>query len=302
MLDMLGDHVAMGREIAQGSAEELTKFNPRILVMDTATHAGAARRAAAVARTASLGGTTVIIIVCTKDTDLGARAQLRTRYSADFCVDDRCDEQHLLSQLDRALATRTPFADFGLLPADVAERLDDMERAMPNGSYYELLGITSRASHEAVRTAFQHVSRWTHPDRHRRLRVEHPVGYQRLQNIHKRLTEAHSVLSRPRHRALYNTCLRRGGSLRYVGEQLPKRIRDELNMAKSPAGKDAISQCIEARSLGRWNDAASAMALAVTYEPSNTRLMRLETMVQHVARIAAEKDGKAGAKMKEQPR
>ncbi|MEE2789347.1 MAG: DnaJ domain-containing protein [Myxococcota bacterium] len=302
LIDQLGDLVEMGREITQGSAEELAKFNPRIVVIDPVSITRVARRASKVARSRSVDGTTVVILVCGSEVELGEREKLRTTYSADFCIDATCSKDALSTQVATAIHQRTPFSNLNLLPRDVAQRLDDMERALPNGSYYDLLGMTSRATESEIRAAFQTVSRWTHPDRHRRLKINHPLGFERLRRIHKRLTEAHSVLSRPRPRALYNTCLRRGGSLRYVGDNLPERMRDELEFAKTPAGKDAVSECIEARSLGRWHEAADALAQARALEPENAMLVHFHEMVCHVARIATSEDENTGVQLEDDVR
>ena len=285
LIDELGEQVAMGREIAKGSGDELIQFNPRILIIDPNAVPRVARRASKVARSSGIDGTTVIIIVCPSNMKLGERAKLRTTFAADFCIDSGRSSEDLGAQVTTAIARRTPFVDLQLLPREVAQRLDKMERALPNGSYYELLGMTSRATESEIRAAFQNVSRWTHPDRHRRLQANHPQGFERLIRIHKRLTEAHSVLSRPRPRALYNTCLRRNGSLRYVGDNLPVRIRNELEFAKTPTGKDAVSECIEARSLGHWHEATEAIARASASEPENAMLIRFHQMVRHLAWI-----------------
>ena len=200
------------------------------------------------------------------------------------------DYSALRKALDAAIENRRPFISLGFLPTEAADLIDGLERELNRGSYYDLFGLNSQVEVDEIKSTFRRLSRVTHPDRHSRLKGQYGVAYKRLQKIHKRLTEAHSVLCHPRRRAIYNTCLRRSGTLRYVPDQIPERARRELALCQTSEGKDAIADCLEARSVGDWHRATVAVRCAVDREPSNDELRALLSVISHIHTIAQAED------------
>ena len=81
-------------------------------------------------------------------------------------------------------------------------------------------------------------------------------------------------------------CLRRKGALRYVPDDIPDRAQRELGLCQTEDAKDAVAQCLEARSIGDWMQAERSIRRAVECEPSNEELRTLLAVISHIRTIA----------------
>ena len=296
LIEEMGERVSIGVEKDKLQPKDFERPNQRIIVIDRTVIGRGVSRACRVARTQSGTGTTVILILSESYRDPSRALNAVTRFEADLCMPYPTDYSALRKALDAAIEKRRSFSSLGLLPNEAAQLIDRLERELNRGSYYDLFGLNSQVKVDEIKSTFRRLSRVTHPDRHSRLKIQNLVAYERLQKIHKRLTEAHSVLCHPRRRAIYNTCLRRSGTLRYVPDQIPERARRELALCQTPEGKDAIADCLEARSVGDWHRAAVAVRCAVEREPGNDELRALLAVISHIHTIAQDEDHTASSK------
>lgn len=94
---------------------------------------------------------------------------------------------------------------------DVAEAarfwymVEEKMRAVDGSAdYYALLGVERRASVEAIGVRYRELTREFHPDRYRHFSPNHVDVDKRLDKIFEALTTAHTVLSNPKHREIYD--------------------------------------------------------------------------------------------------
>ena len=134
-----------------------------------------------IARSNSVEGTCVIIIINQSYQDLSRAQTARVRFDADICVPYPTSYNELLIAIDQAIEQRRSFVSLNLLPRDAATTIDGLERELNRGTYYDLLGSSSQAEVPEIKTLFRKLSRMTHPDRHGRIKAANQVAYLRLQ-------------------------------------------------------------------------------------------------------------------------
>jgi DnaJ-class molecular chaperone len=147
-------------------------------------------------------------------------------------------------------------------------------------SYYDLLGVAPRATHDDLRHAFHAFAESFHPDGHH---ARSPEERKAVDTIFKRGAEAFRVLSEPQLRAQYDQALSlvadRGSARAAVATRIvtgsasiapaPIRLIDSI---KSPGARPFV---LRAEELARKNDFKQAklqLMMALHMERGNSRL------------------------------
>ena len=147
-------------------------------------------------------------------------------------------------------------------------------------SYYDVLGVNPRATHDELRRAFHAFAESFHPDAHR----ARPPGERRaVDAIFKRGAEAFRVLSEPQLRVQYDQALTlvadRGSARAAVATRTvvgpnslapaPIRIIDSV---KSPGARPFVLRAEELSRKGDFKQAKLQLTMALHMERGNPRL------------------------------
>ncbi len=141
-------------------------------------------------------------------------------------------------------------------------------------SYYELLGVPSNASADAIRDAYYELARWIHPDRHARATTDERWAFTRL---YARIGEAYRVLSLPEQRQAYDRGLA-SGKLRFDREsELATRPATD---PRTDQGRDLYGRALALREQGDRRAARALLDLARQLEPTSRAILELLAQVQ----------------------
>ncbi len=91
------------------------------------------------------------------------------------------------------------------LEPELKKKIYETHRRMEGQNYYELLGVSQKASRQLIRSAYFELSRTFHPDSVFGRRLGHYKP--KMEAVFKRLTEAYDVLSRSKKRKEYDEYL-----------------------------------------------------------------------------------------------
>lgn len=122
-------------------------------------------------------------------------------------------------------------------------------KALQSVTYYEILKVPSGAPVEHIKEAFQEFALEYHPDRYIHETTE---SSELAAEIFKRGTEAFTVLTDPKLRALYDDGLLRG-QLRYVEGEAAKAAREAAKPAE-PKTLEDLAHSPKAKALARKAD------------------------------------------------
>ncbi len=155
---------------------------------------------------------------------------------------------------------------------DIRDRIETfVERAYLNleqVDYYRVLGVSSAAGNEQIRTAYYKLAAYLHPDVHG-MDID-PVFRNKLTKVFSRVVEAYKALSDSNKRRIYDSGLAGGRMrLRSGTTMQPRRRQDSLVNAKAKRFFE-LSQAAM-----RDNDLRSArtnMKLALSMEPDSELL------------------------------
>jgi curved DNA-binding protein CbpA len=169
-------------------------------------------------------------------------------------------------------STATSLNALGVVPDDVARRIDALYDALGQADYYALLGVSLDDDRRTIQDAYHHLALEMHPDRHDRLKRSHPEAYGRINQVFKRLAEGYHVLMDTDARRLYNLGLQTRGETRHTPSNLSPREHKELGVCDTEEGRAAVMESLEARGFGDWKGALESMSRAVAAEPNNRAL------------------------------
>ncbi len=163
-------------------------------------------------------------------------------------------------------------------------------------SYYALLGIEPRASHDQLRAAFHAFAEAFHPDSHH---GRPPEERRAIDKIFKRGAEAFRVLSEPQLRAHYDQTLAlvsdHGKARAAVAHTrtssntsialAPVRLIDSV---KSPGARPFVLRAEELRKKGDFKQAKLQLTMALHMEHGNPQLAAFARELEEGARKQAE--------------
>jgi DnaJ-class molecular chaperone len=148
--------------------------------------------------------------------------------------------------------------------------------ALPDLTYYELLGVASSATPDDLKGAFHLFAQTFHPDAHAgRADIEREA----IGRIFRQGTEAYRVLGDPGLRETYDASLAEGAAPAVAsrksslppskGHVGPKRLEDTL---KAPAARPFARRAEELAKQGDYKQAKLQLTLARHHEPNNEAL------------------------------
>jgi len=165
-------------------------------------------------------------------------------------------------------------------------------------SYYAVLGVESRATHDDVRGAFHAFAETFHPDSHHgRSRDERRA----IDKIFKRGAEAFRVLSDPQLRAHYDQTLALvsdHGQARAAVAHTRSPANPSLSAptgrlvdsVKSPGARPFVLRAEELKKKGDFKQAKIQLTLALHMERGNARLQEFARSLDEGARKQAEQE------------
>lgn len=215
------------------------------------------------------------------------------RLDADVGLPPSAPRALFLEQMELALVRRAPLGDFGVLPDQVVDELDDLFGTLSRSDYYGLFGVSRQAGPDDIKERFHILAQLAHPDRYRAFVRDQKYIHDRINTIYKRISEAYHVLESPVRRAVYDLCLRTQGRLRYEPESLRVSWQRELGVCETDAGRLAVAENLLARSTGDWPSAESALRKAQACEPDNSSIQALLASVSWVRSLAEQSSASA---------
>jgi curved DNA-binding protein CbpA len=191
----------------------------------------------------------------------------------------------------------------GALTADEMHAIDALWAVARTGDHYDVLGISDDADRREVQRAFFELSRQWHPDRFFR-RDTGQYG-ERLEAVFIAITEAYRTLSNDSARAAWDQsrararpqvpsaaaasgpapALRRAAAARTTAAM--NRTMDEMReqvLARMKRARRLFLDGKQALEEGNPLKAASALAMAVTYDPKNAEYVALAERARKEAR------------------
>ncbi|MCA9538898.1 MAG: DnaJ domain-containing protein [Myxococcales bacterium] len=223
-------------------------------------------------RRSGKGSTTGIVLMSPAYRDVQLAAQDCSFYGADAFLALPAQTEALIAQVQLAVSRREPVERLGVLPSELARRIDSLFDALETIDYYRLLEVEPQADIDAIKKAYHRLALWLHPDRHARLKASHPHAFEKINAIFKRISEGYNVLVDDNRRRSYNLGLRKRGALRLSGDRQSSREERELALCKTDDARAHVLESLEARSLGDMEMAEEAMARALETEPDNEAL------------------------------
>lgn len=287
-LDLVTDEV--------GASTLIKRLRPRsrLVILDAATERleTLCRRI----RQHQHGWSLVLVLVGQALADREYAAILCQRLDADVGLPPSAPRMLFQEQMDDALTRRAPLADFGTLPAGVADELDAVFGTLNRVDYYGVFGVSHQARNEDIKERFHALAQLAHPDRYRRFVTDQTFIHDRIRTIYKRISEAYHVLEDPVRRAVYDLCLRTQGRLRYDPEALRVSWQRELGISETEAARLAVAENLLARSMGDWPGAEAALRRAQDCEPDNSAIQALLSSVSWVRSLADQSGAKADSR------
>ncbi len=232
------------------------------------------------------GWSVAIVLVGQALVDREHSSILCQRLDADVGLPPSAPRTLFLEQMESALVRRAPLADFGVLPDQVVDELDELFGTLSRSDYYGLFGVPRQARPDDIKERFHTLAQLAHPDRYRVFVSGQKFIHDRINTLYKRISEAYHVLENPVRRAVYDLCLRTEGRLRYEPEALRVSWQRELGVCETDEGRLAVAENLIARSAGDWPKAESALRKAHACEPDNSAIQALLASVSWVRSLA----------------
>ncbi len=226
-------------------------------------------------RQSKKGDTLGIILTSTRYQDPLTAASDLSAHGADAWLPLPAAPELVGTRVWEVLARREPLTRLGLLPDAVAEALTPVVRDFEHMSYFALLGVGEDADSAAIQQGFHARSLILHPDRHGRLKATYPFVFARVTAAYRRLSEAYKTLTDAQTRREYLLAYRRHGAVRLEHDGRDDRARQEVQRCTTDAGRAAVLEALEMRSLGDLEAGLEAMDVAFAAEPDNPDVHRL---------------------------
>jgi hypothetical protein len=144
---------------------------------------------------------------------LGNQEENRKQYlkeGAELYLTYPFNAEQLLNEAYRLILNKTPVLSLELLPPKIAKAIDMVWMKLGQLNYYQILELTGDCTKEEIQDRFHQRSLVLHPDRHRDIKKQHPVTYDKINQIYKKINEAYRVLSHDQHRLHYQLLLLKG--------------------------------------------------------------------------------------------
>ncbi len=236
-------------------------------------------------RKSKKGGAVAVVLVSPRYADPYLGAGECTAFGADAFFRLPAQERWMEDRIEAALAHREPIERLDLLPAAIAQRIDELFWRFELMNYYELLEVGYDAEKNDLQVAFHERSLLLHPDRHSTLKDRAPHAWEKINTVYKRVSEAYKVLGDSAQRSGYNVGLQKRGALRYEPDKVSRRQERELAMCHTEEGRRAVLESLEMRALGDLEAGAESMAEALQSEPGNEDLERVLSTLNKLVNI-----------------
>ncbi len=161
----------------------------------------------------------------------------------------------------------------------LADILDDLD-------YFQVLKLEPSATPGEIKAAYHRQARLFHPDRF--LRHPDPALRERILRVHKRITEAYTVLRDEASRRRYAELV--------TGEEREKHLRWTLQEAAGPAveeetgttekGRKFYGAALSELDAGRFDAALRNLKMALLFEPQNPHYARKVEEVERLRKAA----------------
>jgi DnaJ-class molecular chaperone len=153
---------------------------------------------------------------------------------------------------------------------DLRLRLESLAAAIDELDYYEILDVDPDVGHDDVRDAFYRLAGDFHPDRHV---GEDAETRARVLAVFKRVSEAYTVLVRPKLRRRYDEALARGE--RRIGADRPapaSEPKDPASTIQTSMGRQFHRLAMAALAKGDLDAAKLNLSIARSHEGPNEYL------------------------------
>lgn len=147
--------------------------------------------------------------------------------------------------------------------------------ALPQQSYYQMLGVKTQAPHHLIVQVFDALSLRYHPDRYQRYRGVRwgDAIYDQVNELYKVYTEAYGVLADRRLRQRYDEVLSKG-ELRLAGDDSngDSGPRQLVDLGASPQSKKFLKLAQADLARGQTTQALQNLRFALSMEPGNSAI------------------------------
>lgn len=155
--------------------------------------------------------------------------------------------------------------------AAIQQFVDRAYAALDQVDYYRMLGVSSAASFEEIKTSYYRLAARLHPDVHGD-QID-PAFHMRLTAVYSRVVEAYKVLSDRNRRGQYDTALARGDMRLRAGAKVrPKAAEESI---KDPKARRFFKLAQTALNDGNIESAKMNLQFALTMEPENQLIIDL---------------------------
>lgn len=173
---------------------------------------------------------------------------------------------------------------FAIEVETVASILDQLD-------YFQILKVAPDASEREIKTAYYREARIFHPDRS--FHLGDPALSERLLAIHKRVTEAYTVLRDEASRKAYHARITgpdRERHLRWRVEEAPARAEQ---VGTTDKGRGLYGAALADLEAGNLDAAERNLKMALIFEPANDRYRRKLEEVEAARKASLEEGNRA---------
>ena len=143
------------------------------------------------ARRGEQGPYMAMVLYATGQADARASAVMAYALDTDAMVSAGDAPAIFKSTVLQSCANRAPLDRLGILPKDLAQRIDTLAARMDHMDHFELLGVPHTVDRAGLQARFHDLALELHPDRHSPLKAVHPPGFARVKRVYKRMAEAY---------------------------------------------------------------------------------------------------------------
>lgn len=168
-----------------------------------------------------------------------------------------------------------------------AFEVETLSEILDQLDYFQVLELGPDATPGEIKAAYHQKSRLFHPDRY--LHHDDEVLRTRILAIHKRITEAYTVLrDEPKRRnyAALVTGPEREGSLRWTLQEGESDAPEEIGTTEK--GKKLYGAALVDLEAGRYDAAARNLKMALVFEPDNPHYARKAEEVERLRKASLE--------------
>lgn len=146
--------------------------------------------------------------------------------------------------------------------------------ALPQQSYYQMLGVKPQAPHHLIVQVFDALSLRYHPDRYQRYRGVRwgDAVYEQVNELYKIYTEAYGVLADRRLRQRYDEALAKGELRLASDESSDTGPRTLADLGSSPQSKKFLKLAQADLARGQTTQALQNLRFALSMEPGNAAI------------------------------